>query len=327
MIRNLLVILVVLLSVSCEKKSQTPQEMLLGNWVQVVPKHLKGEIYIPTDEDTLAYEFKSNGMCDFKLAYFDHEAYMNDTVKTWNRVVPYLGTATKYKLEHKILKIYNPSKKKWDQYKIKKLTSDSLFIDDTLKTAFVKKRYPDDESPDFDTVILSTGGCFGPCPGNDIVIDRGGNVLFDGYYHVKNKGLYKGKISNEAFNKLSLRFRQADYSNLKSEYPLKYPHGSSTFLTFVKNGKILKTVKDDGTAPKEFVWAYRPLQYFEQQIELKRFKQKVYLEMKHPRVSFHDLSLYLEVIRLSIFITYLKWVEKLMKILKKNMRCITTTNS
>lgn len=292
MIRKVLIALMMLMVLaSCDKKPETPQQMLLGNWEEVKKIH-KNKPYI--FENTLAYEFKQNSICDFKQGYRDYISYMNDTTMLSKRVMPFLGTETKYSLANNTLKIYDQSNKKWDHYKIKKLTIDSLFIDDSLKTVFVKRHYRSKHSPEFDTIILSIDGCYGPCPGNIISIDKNGNVLYDGFYHVKNVGHFAGKISRNDFKKLSLKFMQADYFNLKSEYDLIHAHGSRTSLTFVKNGKILKSIIDNGTAPKELEWAYLPLLYIEQEIKFKELNQKSYLQLFHKRLSFHDLDLYLE---------------------------------
>lgn len=293
MIRKLFVLAVVLcLFSSCEKKPQTPQELLLGNWVEVKKKPKSGPISM---EDTLAYEFKLNNICDYKSGYLDYDTYMNDTLPVWERVVPYLGTETKYRLANNSLKIFNLSNKTWDQYKVKRISADSLLLNnEDSDILFIKKEYSPKNSPDFNTIVLSTGGCMGPCPGSNIIIDNDGNVLYNGYSHVKNKGHFTGKISKDDFNELFFKFKQVDYINLKSEYPLKYPHGSSTSLTFIKNGKILKSINDEGTAPKEFEWAYKSLLYKEQELKLTPVKIKPYLIMEYNRLSFPEYPIHLE---------------------------------
>jgi len=293
MIRNLLVVLVVLLFVSCEKKSQTPQEMILGNWVEV-KKKTKGEEDLPPPpgNDTLGYEFKGNGICEFKHGYFDYEKFYNDTSS--QRIVPYLGTETKYIIRHKKLNIYNPISKQWDEYRIKKITPDSLVIDNGSEILFAKKQYDTLNAPDFDTVILSSSPCYGSCPVNNIMIDANGNVAYQGLFHVKNIGFYWGKIKAKEFNSIMKQFKSSDYIHLKSGYFATHTDDRTVYVTFVKNGKIVKAITDYGSdAPKEFVWAYEPLIFKAQNIKFTPQKSPQFLNTDFNKIVFPKQNLYL----------------------------------
>ena len=269
MIKKLLVILVILL-VSCEKKPETPQEMMiLGNW-SVVNKSDKS-----WERDIRGFEFLPDGVCDYKSGYLDWERYENDTLIDRNsQVMHYLGTKTKYIVSKNSLKIFDLSEKKWDSFKIKKFSKDTLVIGkDSIWTTFVKKYYDVSKIPDFDAVIVSSSVCFGNCPANDIMISKTGSVLYKGNYFVEKKGWYTSKINDSELQKIIMRFKQADFMNLKNDYSTMVTDSQSISVSFIKNGKIIKTIEDyANSAPYEFIWAYNILMNEGQFLDLKQKK-------------------------------------------------------
>jgi len=170
--RNILFIAMVVLLFSCEenkakiavqKKYQTPQEMLLGNWTPF-DTFKKGSMNAILHSDRRGFEFLPDSICEYKNGYMDIERYENDTTIDREEKVMYeLGTKTKYSFTKDSLKIFNLTDKKWDGFKIKKLTGDTLIISrDKGWSTFIKKEYETQNVPDFDAVIVSASTCFGP---------------------------------------------------------------------------------------------------------------------------------------------------------------------
>lgn len=275
MIRKLCVLLVIVM-VSCEKKPDTPREMILGNWSVVNRDSVE-----PWEKDITGFEFLPDSVCDYKLGYLDWEKYMSDRTRPKEEKVIYsLGTQTKYSITKDSLKIFNLTEKKWELYQIKKFNKDTLIVKrDTVLSTFVKKNYDITKVPDFDAVVFSSSVCFGSCPGNDFIISKTGNVLYKGSYYVINKGWHTSKIPSTEFEKIQRRFKEADYLNLKSHYSIMASDGQTISVSFIKDGKIIKTIEDYSlSAPNEFIWAYMPLINYEQKLDFKPKTSKKYLD-------------------------------------------------
>ena len=277
--KNILFILIVVFLFSCkedkakitqQKKFLTPQEMLLGNWAAIQDTLKKNSFFYHRYEDNRGFEFLPDGICDYKSGYIDAERFRNDPIDRNERIMYSLGTKTNYSFTKDSLKIFNLSDKKWDRFKIKKLSADTLIRSrDTAWAIFVKKNYETDNVPDFDAVIVSASPCFGPCPMVSIMISKDGVVHYTGEFHVSKKGSYTSKIAIADFKQIALRFKQADYMNLKNDYSLSVTDSRTVCVSFIKNGKIVKSVSDYAScSPNEFVWAYLPLITLEQKLNL-----------------------------------------------------------
>lgn len=252
---------------SCDKKPQIPQEKILGNWSVVNP-----DVVEPWKRDRTGFEFLPDGVCDYKLGYLDWDRYMADTITDSSEKVIYsLGVQTKYSISKDSLKIFNLAEKKWSGYKIETFNEDTLTIRrDTVLTRFIKKNYDISNSPDFDAVIISSSPCFGSCPMNDIIVSKKGDVIYKGKYHVTKKGWYTSKLSVSEFEKIQRRFKEADYSKLKNNYSTMVSDSQSISISFIKDGRIIKTIYDYAeSSPNELIWAYLPLVTLGQKLKLK----------------------------------------------------------
>lgn len=267
MIRKFLVLVIIMFLYSCENKPQVLQEMILGNWSVVNPDNVK-----PWEKDIRGFEFLPNDICDYKLGYLDWDRYMADSITDREKRVLYsLGTQTKYAISKDSLKIFDLTKKKWERYKIEKFNKDTLVVKkDTIVTTLIKKNYTISNVPDFDAIIVSSSLCFGSCPMNDIIISKKGDILYKGSYHVPKKGWYTSKISISDFDKIQKRFKEADYLKLKNIYSTMVTDSQTVSISFIKEGKIIKTIYDYAqTSPSELIWAYLPLVTLSQNLVLK----------------------------------------------------------
>ncbi|MFD2603380.1 DUF6438 domain-containing protein [Flavobacterium suzhouense] len=290
MVKNLFVLFLVVFFLSCEKKPVTPQEMILGNW-SVVNK----DSVMPWERDIRGFEFLADSTCDYKVGFWDWHKYQeerNRAIKNKqsldDKILNYLGTKTKYKITKDSLKIFNLTEKIWELYQIKKFNKDTLIVKrDTIVSTFTKKKYDIGMSPDFDAVVFSSSLCYGSCPANDLVISKTGEVLYKGSYHVLNEGWYTAKIPLTEFEKIQRRFKEADYMGLKNDYYTMVTDSQQISVSFIKDGKIIKTISDYAdSAPNEFIWAYTPLMYLGQKLDLKSKENKKYLDNDFFHSSF-----------------------------------------
>lgn len=215
MVKNILAVLLACFMLSCEDRPATPQEMILGHWSPVPQENVK-----PWLRNYTGFEFKTDSVCDYKSGFLDWDRLMNDRITPIGEQVPYsLGTHTKYFLTKDSLKIYSLTDKNWETYKVEKLTTDTLVINkDTVPVIFVKQHYDTYKSPDFDTVIVSSSMCYGLCPAGSTMISSNGDIVFRGDNHTKVKGTYSGKITQQEFNQIALKFKQANYISLNNYY-------------------------------------------------------------------------------------------------------------
>jgi hypothetical protein len=300
MTKKLLILSLCLLLFSCKKNgiappkekeittlppdtATTPSGFILGNWLEGPQLHNGRVVKLGY---TTSYEFFTDGACKFKPGYWDMKSYF-DTLPKKYKTPQYLGQTTNYGLYRDSLHIYNPADKKWERYKIKTLTRDSLVIGrDTTYNIYLKKHYLTDTIPDFDAVIVAAAPCFGKCPINFIMIENTGKVTYTSVEYTENKGFYTSGISKADFNAIMNDFKKADYMNLDSNYSAGATDMSTTYITFIKNGKIVKSISDYGQAgPNEFVSAYTPLKYLEQKLKLTQIKIPEQLKTE-PYVNF-----------------------------------------
>ncbi len=82
------------------------------------------------------------------------------------------------------------------------------------------------------------------CPGSNTLIQRDGSVIFLGEGHVEKTGLFEGTTSPELFTVIENNFRKADIMNTGIKYSSGYIDGSTISTTFIKDGKIHKTIRD-----------------------------------------------------------------------------------
>jgi len=275
--KHTLLFLFAILLVSCqEEKPLTPQNMILGNWSAVdTTTSFYSKISFG---DSRGFEFFPDSIFEDKYGFFSDRFYYNDSVNDpYNRYLRYFGTASKYALSKDSLRLFNPATQKWSLYKVEKLTPDTLIIITNVKDerggTFIKRTYNTDTIPDFDAIYFYSSPCFGSCPVVSLLIKNNGDVLYNGGYFVKNKGLYKSKISKEVFNRIQEKFKRADYMNLEDGYSAKVTDVSSVDIYFIKDNKVVKTIEDYGAdGPNELVWAYFPLELIEQQLDMKKLE-------------------------------------------------------
>lgn len=261
--------------VSCKQKSKNDYEnKIIGEWKYVMElekPNKNGNIPPPPPfgSQEVGYEFNINGNFDYKLGFFK---YVKSDENHQSKNI-YLGNTSNYKIENDSLKLFDLSSEKWDSYKIVSIKFDTLKIinSEGKIDKFHKLNYKLDNSKSFDKIIVSSTGCYGSCPVTDIEIDKNGDVIYKGGYYSSIKGDYKSKISKELFSKINLSFLKSNWTSLENEYISNWTDDETVYVTFVKNGRIIKTIKDYGRkAPTEFIWAYTPLRFLQQNIKLEK---------------------------------------------------------
>ena len=212
----------------------------------------------------------------------------------------YLGNSTSFKINNDSICIKNLSNGKWEfKWKFVSRKNDTLklAINNTTFVLFKKLNYNPDNSNNFDQIIFSSSGCYGSCPIIDISITKEGNILFQGEGYTTPLGFYSGKINHKTKNYIFNKFKYANPLKLKDSYSVNHTDDQSLTTTFVKNGKIIKTISDYGMAgTKELIWAYIAISNFHKKIHLKSLPldEPFYPKLNYFSFKKGDLNLYLE---------------------------------
>ena len=261
---------------SCTKKHLSNDELLLGDWVQQTrtDKYLYSESG-PPDFSIPGFSFYKNHTFDNKDGYFKH---IKDG--SWGKDV-YLGSLSKFSTKKDSLFLFRPDSNKWYGYKLIELNDDNLtFGRDGSNVSYKHLSSKETSTPEFDEIILSTSDCFGPCPVSDIIIKKNGDVFFDGYLYTILTGLFEGKISTGGYRQLQNNFRKTDFGDLIDNYTSRISDSQTITTTFVKDGRIYKTVSDYARqAPELFRWAYVPLEYLYQTVPLRKVSKPDFLPL------------------------------------------------
>ena len=271
--------------ISCKNNLENENKRLIvGDW-----KFFYEEPVIPKDGNLTViklplsirnkfrgYEFKENGVYDNKLGFFK-EAF--NKIKGETESI-YLGRSSTYEIKNDSLKLYNKSNEKWESFKIKNLQKDTLELVDTKNESSKWTRVHFDKSKVnlFDKIVVSSSGCYGSCPVQDLLIDNTGKIIFNGRHYADSIGFFTAITKKEEFLNIENDFLKSGWYNLKNDYEASHTDDQTISVTFIKNNKIVKTIEDYGQeAPVEFFWAYREIRHLQRKVKLEKVKNTTLL--------------------------------------------------
>lgn len=269
-----------LTSPSTPQVHQEYDRLIVGDWT-FVKVELKYES--PADSMEISpleigskpgYTFSESGFCENKLGYFSND----------NReYIQFLGTETKYRIEGNRLLIFDLANNVWDRYEILKLDSKvlKLTLNDSAHVIYERSNYKLAPQVPFDQIIVSSSGCLGSCPINNVMVSQSGEVIIHNEHHTKNNGFYSSKMSTKQFRELELKFRKANLKKLKDKYEASWTDDNEITISLIKNGRIYRTISDYGyQAPTELYWAYFPISLIDQKLILNQLpnRDKFYIQ-------------------------------------------------
>lgn len=182
----------------------------------------------------------------------------------------YLGTKATYEIKKDSLKIADNNGNDWLNFKIHKITPTELILikgssyepSDRVKYHFKKISTPAAENEQYDAIIVTRGGCFGTCPINGTYIDKYGDYFFSGIAYNSRNDFLTSKDNVSIFKEFEKQFNLAGVTKLKEGYFYDATCGATNYVTFVKDGKIYKTISDYRSAsPALFRQTYEQLSY------------------------------------------------------------------
>lgn len=232
-----------------------------------------------------------------------------DTIRG-ERCVNYYGNKTSYTISNDSIFIRNPITKKWGFFgKIGQQKNDTLNLQltDTTYRKLCKLPSKLDTFPYFDQIILSTSGCFGSCPISNISINRMGEIIFKGEGYVKHLGYYHFKLNKKSTDRIFTKFRRANLLRLNDYYSVGHTDDETTTTTFIKDGKIIKSIYDYGNiAPKELNWAYSAIRALDYTLKMDSIYK---FSVSFPKISSYTISKENKETHLSKSESFLLWIE------------------
>ncbi|MEK8179095.1 DUF6438 domain-containing protein [Flavobacterium buctense] len=269
-----------LLFVSCKKEEDSKQNPFVGHWYfDKIVEYDASKVKMPKSyleiQDTPYYNFQilNDSVINFKQGfyYFVENKIKSDTYGyDFLRSAYYLGTKTKYKIKDSKLLFFDETSKEWDTITIQKRSGDTMIVSGYYKASYrlVKKKNTYFNANNYDAVIVDRSPCFGSCPFNSTYIDRNGNFYFKGYDSNTQTGNFNSKLDKKTVDELFNSFDKIDIFKLKDNYFAMTTCSQTNVISFIKNGKIVKTISSYIECPIDLELAMTQLSYAYQKVKL-----------------------------------------------------------
>jgi hypothetical protein len=296
---NYIIIFVSVLLLSCNPKKEYN---LSGEWVQIEKKEYFNYPPPPFNRP------KGIGFTDEKVEFFNGFIEYNRDLITEKIKINYKGNFTDYEIKSDSIFIKNPFTETWEfKWRIKAHSIDTLVLTKNDSTFIKLLKIKNDVKITFDQIVFSSSGCFGSCPIIDISINLKNEVYFQGEGYVNPLGFYKSKVDSAKTNFIFSKFGKVNFDSLSNNYAVGHTDDQRITTTFIKDGKIIKTVSDYGKdGPKELVWAYIPISNLYSQIELDSLDNN---ELFYPKLNYYTFEKDSLILRLKKSESFFLWTE------------------
>ena len=252
----LMYLLINITAISCNRVDVDRSNILLkkkltGEWELIVedndqPTFLRSPVGIAFSDDSI----------EFFSGFFRQEF---DSITLRNKHA-YFGNFTEYRIDSDSIFIKKLFDQSWSYWKsFVNVKGDTLILagTDTTEEKFIKLSYNLDSIPGYDQIVYSSSGCYGSCPILDFSLNQKGEFLFQGEGYTDALGFFEGKLTEKQTNFIFNKFYKSDILNIDENYYASHTDDQSITTTYLKGGKIIKTIHDYGmSGPNELVWAY-----------------------------------------------------------------------
>ena len=263
--RKITIIFLLLLLVSCKNEKSNPY---IGNWYfdKIV------------DYDSLKTEMPKSYLERMHGNYYSF-AILNDSIlerksgffySILDHTSYYLGTKTDYRIKDSSIQYFDKYENDWDTLKITKIKGDTMIVKGNYNAYYqlIKKTNTYFNTKKYDAIIVERSPCYGSCPFNSTYIDRKGNFCFKAYDYNTQKGNFFSKIDNETTDEFFENFDKIDIFKLKDNYSAMLTDSQTNVISFIKNGKIVKTIETYVDCPIDLEMAFTKLSYAYQKVKL-----------------------------------------------------------
>ena len=272
--KHIILIILSIFLFSCKKKEEN---LLIGNWC--FDERLKIEGYNSFDEEIFGLNIINDSVLEYKFGFYEdvptsmnvlHFDRKNLNMKI--KALRFLGTKTKYKVKDSTLLFWDKSGSFWVEYKIKKSNQKYLILEDQNQKEYnlTKTENNYNNSTLYDAIIVDREGGFGCCGINTTYINRKGEMYFKGLGYNTNEEDFKTQLDLKTVTQIFDNFDKMDILKMDDSYHRSVTDAQSNTISFIKNGKIVKSIQDYANkAPLDFFAAYNELSYLYQKVKKK----------------------------------------------------------
>jgi hypothetical protein len=284
--RKFLFISFLFILVSCKKEESNKHKPYLGDWYfdEIVnydtSKVKTPKSFLNREAQSYNFEILNDSIMNYKQGFYYS---IRNTIKSkeseygfnFLRSSYYLGTKTNYKIEDSKIIFFNKSSNEWDTIAVQKKAKDTIILSGLYNASYrlIKKQNNYFSTSDYDAIIVDRSPCFGSCPFNSTYIDRNGNFYFKGYDSNTQSGNFNSKLDKKATDELFNAFDKIDVFKLKDNYFVMATDSQTNVISFVKNGKIIKTVASYIECPVDLDMAMTQLSFAYQKVKLNEDNQ------------------------------------------------------
>lgn len=291
--KKLCLIVCFIIFFSCSKNKN---EEIYGNWYfeRELDSKKNQKKSLLRHLDIEGFNICNDSIIDFKKPFFytiETKTRFGEIENTqYNYSSYYLGSKTKYIYTGNKLIYFNKSINKNDTIILKKV-KDNLIIklsNEDKKYEFVKRTSNYSNSTFYDAIIIDRGPCFGDCPINSTYINRNGEYFFKATGHnTVFDGNYTAEIEKNRIKQIFNIFDKIEFKKLKDVYTYSATDSQTNYITFIKNGKIVKTISSYIECPIDLKKALTELSYLYQQVNI-NYNQNFIFNEKLMNCSFDD---------------------------------------
>jgi hypothetical protein len=275
--KSLLVVILVILF-SCKKENKN---VYIGDWYfdKIVDydsskTHLPEYIFKQAGEGISSFSILNDSVFENKDGFYytiqNRVPSQGQRGYTFLRSDYYLGTTTKCKIQKSKISYFDKTEKKWKEIRIKEIKGDTMIVygGKNVKFRLIRKHNAYLNREQFDAITLDRSPCFGSCPFNSTYIDRNGYFYFKGYDSNTQSGNLFAKLDKKQTEEIFDKFDKIDISKLKNEYFGGGTCGQTNTISFIKDGKIIKTIELYRAGPEDLIAAYTNLSFVYQQAKV-----------------------------------------------------------
>ncbi|WP_130733320.1 DUF6438 domain-containing protein [Flavobacterium sp. J27] len=263
--KNYLYFLLCLLLFSCKKKEENP---FIGNWSNVDS--------INDNEDNFGLNILNDSILEYQFGFYEYVptkmkilGFLRDTLDRDIEALRFLGTKTKFKVKDSKLSFWDLTDSIWNTYQIKIINQNTLNLIDKNKKEYrlVKNKNTYKNITQYDAIVVDRALGFGCCGINSTYINRDGKMYFKGLGNNTNEEDLTTKLDRAVTNQIFKNFDKINIFGMKDSYGRSVTDAQNNTITFIKNGKIVKTIQDYARkAPIDFYAAYNELSYLFQKV-------------------------------------------------------------
>ncbi|NHN26951.1 hypothetical protein FIA58_014805 [Flavobacterium jejuense] len=270
--KNYYYIFVIFILFSCKKEEKNP---LIGNWA--VKEKLNDEY---NDYENFGLNILNDSILEYKFGFYEDVPTIMKTLNFDRRktdmkitALRFLGTKTKYKVKNSTLQFWDLADSIWIKYQIKTLNNNNLILEDKNQNKYdlVKDTIIYNDSTLYDAIIVDRDHIgLGLTGRNTTYINRNGTMYFKGLGFNTSEDDFITQLNSNIIKPIFEKFNEIDILKMKDNYRCTAPDSQNNSITFVKNGKIIKTIQDcTRRAPIDFYAAYNELSYLYQKVKNK----------------------------------------------------------